>query len=253
MSNGFPYWQFHCDRWLSGKISAFSLAEQGLFLHFCMAAWIGKGRFEINPALLQRKFNMSSTDVEQALSGLLECGIVYRDEEGYGIKFMDQQLEALNEKREKLSKAGQESAKARADIKKRRVKLTREEKNVEHPFNNCSTDVEHSKEKKRNLIMDALALCECENLKEINRAGWKRIASSLKEIKEVCPDVTPEEIAKRAKHYRTHFDGAALTSNALAKHWARCATAAEPKAPNAQTLINTWHDPNPDQAMHNAF
>ncbi len=254
MSNGFPYWQFHSDRWLSGKISAFTLAEQGLFLHFCMAAWIGDGRFEVNQALIQRKFNMCSTDVQQALDGFLDCGVMYREDSCYRIKFMDEQLETLHEKRGKLSKAGHESAKARAKNKKSRVKVTREEKNVEQVFNKCSTNVEQVKEKKRNPIMDALALCECNNLAEVSQAGWKRIGSSLKQIREVCPDVTPEEIAKRARNYQTHFDGAALTSNALAKHWARCATAAEPKAKAGQApLINTWHDPNPDQAMRNAF
>lgn len=148
MSSGFPYWQFHCDRWLSGKISAFTLAEQGLFLHFCMMAWVGDGLFEINPALLQRKFNMPSTDVQQALQGLVDCEVVYREGEHYGIKFIDEQLEALHEKRGKLSKAGARSAEVRAAAREKKKeqkskgKVTREEKNVEQVFNNCSTDVE---------------------------------------------------------------------------------------------------------------
>jgi hypothetical protein len=34
--------------------------------------------------------------------------------------------------------------------------------------------------------------------------------------------VTPDEIARRAVNYKTHFEGAALTAQALAKYWAKC-------------------------------
>ena len=63
---------------------------------------------------------------------------------------------------------------------------------------------------------------------ELGKAGWKRAAKALAEIREVSPDVTPEEIDRRAQNYRGHLGGAMLTSTALAKHWARCGTAAPP-------------------------
>lgn len=46
---------------------------------------------------------------------------------------------------------------------------------------------------------------------------------ALSEIRRALPDVTADEIARRAAIYRAHFRGAALTANALAKHWSRCA------------------------------
>ena len=75
----------------------------------------------------------------------------------------------------------------------------------------------------RNPIMDALGSLEG-NLSELSKAAWGRVGTALKEIREVCPDVTAEEIARRARNYSTHFDGAAVTSTALAKYWARCGT-----------------------------
>ena len=48
------------------------------------------------------------------------------------------------------------------------------------------------------------------------------MAKALAEIKEASPDVTPAELNRRAANYRTHYEGAALTANALAKHWIIC-------------------------------
>jgi hypothetical protein len=45
----------------------------------------------------------------------------------------------------------------------------------------------------------------------------------LKEIKEVCPEVTAEEIEARAAKWRRLFPRAVITSAALAANWNRCA------------------------------
>jgi hypothetical protein len=78
--------------------------------------------------------------------------------------------------------------------------------------------------KPRNLLMDALGACDGD-IEELSKPAWGRVAKALSEIKSVMPDVTPDEIKARAKNYRIHFEGAALTSTALAKHWAKCKTA----------------------------
>jgi len=77
--------------------------------------------------------------------------------------------------------------------------------------------------KPRNLIMDALGALDG-NIYELNQSSWKRVAFALKEIREVTPDVTQEEITQRAKNYKNHFPDVILSSTALAKHWARCGT-----------------------------
>jgi hypothetical protein len=73
----------------------------------------------------------------------------------------------------------------------------------------------------RNPLMDALGECEG-NIMELNRAAWSKVATALKQIREVAPDVTPDEIRRRTANYQTHFEGAALTSTALSNHWAKC-------------------------------
>jgi hypothetical protein len=74
----------------------------------------------------------------------------------------------------------------------------------------------------RNMLMDALAECDGDPL-QIPSSAWGRIAKALAEIKAVCPDVTPEEIKRRAANYKTHFGAnISLTSTALVKHWAKC-------------------------------
>ena len=50
-----------------------------------------------------------------------------------------------------------------------------------------------------------------------------QIAAALKAIREAHPDVTPEEIRRRASEYRLALpEGTTLSSSALSKHWHRC-------------------------------
>ena len=67
---------------------------------------------------------------------------------------------------------------------------------------------------------------------QVPPTAWSGIATALAQIRSVCPEVTPEELHRRAAHYRAHMRGATLTATALAKHWALCdrapTTTAEP-------------------------
>lgn len=75
--------------------------------------------------------------------------------------------------------------------------------------------------------MDELAIIAGIPLTEIGQAVAKRLNACLTTIKQSSPDVTPEEIRRRAANYRTHMRDAQLTPEALAKHWTLC------HAPNA--------------------
>jgi hypothetical protein len=80
----------------------------------------------------------------------------------------------------------------------------------------------------RNVLFDALVKIEGINPREIGPKAGSRIAAALKEIKTASPDVTPEEIIRRALAYRTEWPNAALTSQALAINWARFGTEVKP-------------------------
>jgi len=94
----------------------------------------------------------------------------------------------------------------------------------------------------RNPLMDALASFDGK-LTEIGTSGWSRVAKALAIIREVTPEVTPQEITRRGRNYETHFDGAALTSTALAKHWAKCGQAKASTGPKA-TNGSDYFQPN---------
>ncbi len=77
----------------------------------------------------------------------------------------------------------------------------------------------------RNPLIDALAQFEGIPLSEIGKAAGARLGSALAIIKQSTPDVNVIELDKRGLHYAMHFDGAAKTAFALAKHWGKCSTA----------------------------
>ena len=76
--------------------------------------------------------------------------------------------------------------------------------------------------RERNPLLDALVATDGSNPAEVTGSAWGAAAKALAEIKAVCAEVTPAEIARRAENYRTQFADAAISPNALSKHWARC-------------------------------
>lgn len=84
----------------------------------------------------------------------------------------------------------------------------------------------------RNPLFDALALATgIKNLSEITRDAAKKIGIALADILEVCPDLTTEEINRRAAAYVKRYPEARnLSAGALAKHWAQFGQGAKTKA-----------------------
>jgi len=140
--NGYPYFQFHVDRWLTGKISAFDLDEQGLFLHFCMLAWTGHGVFDICSTSVQRRFRKKAAWIDATVTAFRQVGIIAPEGSRWRIKFLDAQIEEMDAIRNKRASAGRTSAGLRKEkTGETREEKTREEKPVEHMLNTCSTHV----------------------------------------------------------------------------------------------------------------
>lgn len=75
----------------------------------------------------------------------------------------------------------------------------------------------------RNPLHDALAEAEGSNPAELTKTRARTIGVALAEIQKASPDVTPDEIARRARAYpQVMPPGTKLTAPALASHWARC-------------------------------
>lgn len=81
------------------------------------------------------------------------------------------------------------------------------------------------KTRERNPLFDALAAATDGDADKLTTPTARAVGVALAQIRKASPDVTPEEIARRARNYRVHFRDATLTASALAKHWARCESA----------------------------
>lgn len=81
--------------------------------------------------------------------------------------------------------------------------------------------------RKEDLAFNALCLIEGSDPHKIGAQG-SRIGKCLKSIRSSTPDVTPDEIRRRAGNYAKHFKDATISADALAKWWTRCDNGALP-------------------------
>jgi hypothetical protein len=79
-----------------------------------------------------------------------------------------------------------------------------------------------AKLRQRNPLHDALASINGANPLEVPRTAARTIGVALAEIKAVTPDLTPEEIHRRAARYKKLHPTWTLTPKALANNWAEC-------------------------------
>ena len=75
------------------------------------------------------------------------------------------------------------------------------------------------KPREPNPLLEALASVGGANPRETPPSRWSALQKYLREIKTVTPDVTAAEIARREQSYRRKYQNAAVTPDALAKHW----------------------------------
>jgi hypothetical protein len=221
MTNGFPYFQFHVDRWLTGKISAFDLDEQALFLHFCMLAWASHGPFSICLTTVQRRFRKSAEWLEKAVAGFSDVGIIAHDGDKYRIKFIDDQLAELTDMRVKRSEAGKKSAEARAFLKnpenKRRVDKTIQ--NNTSVLNTCSTHVEDSLEASRSskptdIIDPAVIFIPVVG----NDDGFPVTSSQVEELKTLYPAVDVPQTLREIRGWNLANKARRKTARGVMRH-----------------------------------
>ncbi len=147
MSNSFPYWQFHVEKWTGGKISFFGFKEQGLFLYLCNQAWMNGGKFTICHALVQQKASGGEGWLEETIESFKSCGIlIQEDDGGYRIKFIDKQLAYMNEIRVKRSSAAKSGIELRIKNKKEKKSKGKVKKHMlddaEQMLSKCSANAE---------------------------------------------------------------------------------------------------------------
>lgn len=94
------------------------------------------------------------------------------------------------------------------------------------------------KPRERNELIDAILAVDGSNPLEVTGNAWGRAGVALQQIREVSPDVTPDEIRKRAANYRLLFPKAACTPTGVATHWAACANPPRDGPPNGKQTMS---------------
>lgn len=96
------------------------------------------------------------------------------------------------------------------------------------PDGACGTreggQVEGRKPKERNLLIDLLVSLSGSDPLQATRPMFSAAGNALAIIREVTPDVSEDEIRRRAANYRLIYPKVALTASALAKWWDVCKT-----------------------------
>lgn len=95
---------------------------------------------------------------------------------------------------------------------------------LDHPLDQPLELAPTSSTRQRDPIFDALCEACGQDPGDQTRSGSRTVGVAAADLRRV--GATAQEIFRRALNYPTHFEGAALTPSALAKHWAQCA---EPK------------------------
>ncbi len=96
----------------------------------------------------------------------------------------------------------------------------RRERTVEP--DSLSAPASPSRARERNPLFDTLAEATGSNPTGLTSSAARACGVALAEIQKASPGVTVAEITQRAENYGTHFGDAALTPNALSRHWALC-------------------------------
>jgi len=100
-------------------------------------------------------------------------------------------------------------------------------------------------------IKDALAGCGGADPSQIVPSAWSGIGKALADIMAVCPQVTPDEIARRSANYRTHMSpDTILTPHALSKNWALCDKPNPRYKPAQESEFADAFEPDFQQHLH---
>ena len=153
-----PYFKFYIAEWLTGDIHDMPTLSQGFFIKFLIKAW-GNGGYLDNDSLLQQKLNICSTDDQQAFKLLIDHRIIKEKDGKLFAAFQIEQIEEFIADLKQKSKAGKESAKARAlkRLNSTEIKhLTETQRNLnviatesQRSLNSVSTDFNEEKESKK--------------------------------------------------------------------------------------------------------
>jgi hypothetical protein len=190
-----------------------------------------EGRFRWEPRRLKAQIlPYDECDFSRVLDALSTRGflVMYRVNDAcFGAIPTWKKHQVINNK-ERASELPQMPAKQELDaLSTRDSRVThachKEGKGREGEGNKIAPAVADASERPKDHIFDALCAATGIDAKSLTKSGRGALNAALRDIRAASPDVTPDEINRRAGRYTRKFSGAALTAPALAKHWAGCA------------------------------
>ena len=264
------------DGWVeSERIDMLSADAERFLIRLCLRA-DDFGRYHANPSLLRSNLFPLKDDVRTAditfwvaacaKAGLIVCYEVDSKPFLEILKFGQRTRALVSKFPPKLGDAGQVSGTSQALAGHPRTETETEtetetktktdaeahlapatpDAGSEKPAGNLKlrpSSADAPEPRPRNTLLDALACATGSNPLQVPASAWGAFCKALAEIRAVCPNLTSQEIKRRAANYRSHMRDATLTATALAKHWAKCEHAAASPA-------NPHQRPAPTAADH---
>ncbi|MDD5502661.1 MAG: hypothetical protein PHH26_04260 [Candidatus Thermoplasmatota archaeon] len=250
VSDSLHWFPWFPNRWIGSlSVKCMTLAEKGAYRELLDWQWQGRGYLPADLDLLSQVVGFDVKTFPRVLSKFPECGEGKRAN-GVLLSIWQDQVQ----KHGRRSCAGKRRWQSEKNQTKKEDKDKEKDKEA-YPYalHDALHDALHEKilpdevstpkeprmklRRLRAPLMDAMGLLDAPSgdLSQITKPGWSSIAKALRDVRDVTPDVTSEEIARRAENYRTQFpEDTRLTAHALAKHWARCVEPAK-----VQTVIRS--------------
>jgi len=112
---------------------------------------------------------------------------------------------------------------------------------------------ESPKPRPRDLIFETVCEVVGIDARALTKPGRGALNVALRDIRAASPDVTPQEVKRRAERYARKFSGAALTAPALAKHWASLGAAPVDDWTKQAVANLNRAEPPPEPQFDNSF
>ncbi len=216
----------------TGDAEGSTQRARSVYLALCeLASDQGSERVTAAKTLIAYRAGMSVRSVQRVLPDLKRAGVVTVQHNAYGNGTVSAYtlLKPTGHKDSTSGHNGQTPSQPDALRLADKVKELKERKEPIAPAKPT---------RERNPLLDALAAIDGSDPAQRTGPAWGAVGTALKAIREVCPDLTPAEISRRAANYRQHMPGAMLTANALAKHWATCDRPPQSTQPAQQPARN---------------
>jgi hypothetical protein len=211
--------------WSHRKVIGLDLEARGLWV-----SGLSYACHQRDPVIPDAALVMMRGDTDVA-DRLVDAGLWDRDADGYRIHDWDDYQSTSAKRAEAGRKGGEKSGETRASKQTEAAveakvllheakKFASTKQAQPNPTQPDPTHVARSTERPRNVLWDALTeACGWEG--KLTKSQQGRVATAVKELAEI--GASPDEVKRRAAHYKAKYPGMDVTPTALSANWASIA------------------------------